>query len=684
MLKLKNISKVYKTKSLKFEALNNVSIDFREKEFVSILGESGSGKTTLLNIVGGLDFYTEGDLIIDNISTKDFKSKDWDRYRNNKVGFVFQEYNLINHLSILDNVELALKIGGMKRKIRKQKAKDMLIRVGLKDHITKKPGELSGGQRQRVAIARALINEPDVILADEPTGALDSQTSIEVMNILKEIGNEKLVIMVTHNEKLAQNYSNRIITLKDGKVINDTNPYSIEEKSLEKKEKFKKTSMSYFTAILHSIKNLFTKKFRTFLTALAGSIGIIGIALTLSLKNGLNAFIDDTEKNSFMTMPIQVGEFAIDLSNAENKRQDKLDGVVGGYDPIFGALTNNLNKAKPIIEEKVSSYASEITYQYGYAKKFINPEGVLDNKVFSIGMSTVKDTNFSSHFNTLAHKKSNNPYQAYLYVNENNRVPNDALIFLGFEKGKNIEYNDILGKTFKAYSPYDEANIIEIEITSIEKSKGRMSLHNPGICYNNIVNDFLLSKDPNPKLEQIDIYTNSLENKDKIKEILDLHNKTAEESDKIHYMDLVDMATAIGKKLTDALSIVLIIFSSISLVVSSIMISIIVYTSVLERIKEIGILRSIGARKKDIVRIFISESVLLGFFAGLFGILLSTLIIPIINVFVDPLIDFTNTARFNIVDGLILLLVSMVLTFISGFIPSLIASRKHPVDCIRN
>lgn len=769
MLKISNLSKDYYVDNKPIRVLEKINVEFRENEFVSILGPSGSGKTTLLNIIGGLDRYTEGDLIIDNISTKKYKNDDWDAYRNHRVGFVFQSYNLISHLDILSNVELALTLTGIDRKTRVEKAKEALTKVGLEDHLYKKPNQLSGGQMQRVAIARALVNDPTIILADEPTGALDSKTSLEVMELLKEISKDKLIIMVTHNEELALKYSNRIVSLLDGKIVDDSNPIKKDNNKNELLNKKDRTAMSFFTALSLSFKNLLTKKVRTLITALAGSIGIIGVALVMSLQFGFNKYLTDMERGTFAGMPIQVNRsyFDIDIimngSGNWDKPKDPVQGGVGGYDPEInmGISTNTLTEEyKTYLDNSNISEYGSIVYNYGYKGKYFyydqknnelnfNPQstspipGLEGRQYVTQSPYTIEFLN--EFFMPIAGQMyNNNANEAVLIVNEEHQVPNKILKFLGFDITENqvVKFEDIINKEFKIYtnnvyyneqtnglfkakseteliSSYNDTNNINVKIVGIIKSSNEFMQASEAIIYSeNVANTYMeVNNKSNIVLKQkqnknksvltgrtitdeqyldliyelggnstptsILIYPNGFDEKEYITEILDNYNKDLPKEEKINYSDNIAIAVSMMKTVMNSISVVLIAFSAISLVVSSVMIGIITYTSVLERTKEIGVLRSIGARKKDISRVFNAEAILIGGLSGLLGVLIAYILVPILNRILFKYIGINNLAQLFILHALGLILLSILLTFIAGLIPSKIASNKDPVVALR-
>ena len=852
MLRLKKIHKVYQTDSFKQVALDEISLDFRKNEFASILGPSGSGKTTLLNMIGGLDQYTSGDLIINGISTKKYRDRDWDTYRNHKVGFVFQSYNLIPHQSVLANVELALTLSGVSKKERRKRAIAALKKVGLEDHIHKKPNQLSGGQMQRVAIARALVNNPDILLLDEPTGALDTNTSIQIMELIKEVANDKLVIMVTHNPDLAHQYSTRIIELKDGKVIHDSNPYD-EEKEKKKSsetEKNKKTSMNLKTALFLSLDNLMTKKGRTLLTAFAGSIGIIGIALILSLSNGVSNYISKVQEETLTSYPLTIQESSLDLMSAisehteelKNKKNRNLNKIYSNntmtdmLSLISSKVTsNNLKEFKTYLESdksNIKDYTTAIDYSYNLDLQLfkqdtsdglvqVNPNTVLQSMGFeqsgTSSTSFVLGDVFSKLFEN--DKINENMYQVVsgrmpteynevvLLVDKDNQISDYVLYALGLKdqdelkqlyqkisNGEEIkteevtyDYDDLIGLTYKvllntdyyekvngiwidrrddeAYLKEKLENSDEIKIVGIVKpneewsgavsttggvlytdalekhviekinaseivkeqkenpdtnvltgldfSNGEFSMENltpaqqqylyslsaeeladvvsryreqANATYDHVMRDLGAVDLESPST--INIYAKDFESKDEIKQIIEDYNKQQEtdgkEENVIRYNDLVGMLMSSVTDIVDMISYVLIGFVSISLIVSSIMIGIITYISVLERTKEIGILRAIGASKKDISRVFNAETLIVGFTAGVIGIGVTILLNIPINMIISHLAGVENLSSLPIVGGIILIMISMLLTIIAGLIPAKIASKKDPVESLRS
>lgn len=880
MLKLNNIIKDYVTGDTKVRALKGIDIEFRENEFVSILGPSGCGKTTMLNIIGGLDQYTSGDLIINGKSTKKFKDRDWDAYRNHSVGFVFQSYNLISHQSVLSNVELAMTLSGVSKSERRKRAVEALEKVGLGDQLNKKPNQMSGGQMQRVAIARALVNNPDIILADEPTGALDSTTSVQIMEILKEIAKDKLIIMVTHNPELAETYSTRIVKFLDGKLIDDSNPYTSKEEKEDKSEKIKKPSMSFLTAISLSLNNLLTKKGRTFLTAFAGSIGIIGIALILALSNGVQTYITKTETEALSNYPLQItkessdfGEIFKAMSETASKRYDTKEekGFVKSNNMmskminsmLSGTKTNNIKDFKKYLESDecdIDKYTSDIQYLYSTPMNIykedtsdglyqVNPSQIFNN----LGMGMASSQNpmqdmYMSQYNVWAQLSDNEDYvkkqydlldgkmpqnydEAVIIVDKNSNISDYCLYALGIENMDDIadtlkaamtksdfevedveptkyEYKDLLGLKFKLLvnTDYFQKNddgtwtdksdddmyvisklndAVEIKIVGILKAKeeGNDVVSGGGVGYRsdlmqhlvNAVNDSEIVKQQkeNPEfdvftgikfsnkldekdeiamtqedfqayvaslsqeeqaqinayMEQmkqqgmsdediiknissmgqqrtdatyevnmsalgvsdldepsaINIYPKDFEAKDDVTDIIDKYNDSKDnDDDKISYTDYIGLMLASVTTIINAITYVLVGFVSISLVVSSIMIGIITYISVLERTKEIGILRAIGASKKDVSRVFNAETFIIGFVAGALGIGVTLLLCIPANIIIKSLTGISGIATLPIYDGIILVCISMFLTIVAGLAPAKMAAKKDPVVALRS
>ncbi len=877
MLKLKNIKKNYKTDFGDVEALKGITLNFRKSEFVSILGPSGCGKTTLLNIIGGLDRYTSGDLLINGKSTEDFNDRDWDNYRNHSVGFVFQSYNLIPHLTVFENVELALTLSGVKKEKRNKMVKDALEKVGLADKLKVKPNQLSGGQMQRVAIARALVNNPEILLADEPTGALDTKTSIQVLDLLKEIAKERLVIMVTHNPDLAKTYSTRIISLLDGNVISDSNPYEgAKESKQEKVEKKKKTSMSFLTALSLSLKNLLTKKGRTFLVAFAGSIGIIGIATILAISSGFKKYIKNVEEDTLSTYPLTIYEKETNMSSSlemimgkNNNKENRNDGKIYSNNifselmssVISGTHTNNLEAFDAYLrenEELLGKYVSSIERHYGitvdvYANDLnnifkVNPSSVFDDAFKKAGMSGMT-SGFTSSMNIWSQMLSNKDLvksqydlligswpkeynEILLVVDKNNEIPDYALFALGLKPQEELDeilkavkegrkpnikessymFSDLLNLTFKLVLKADlyEQNksgsgyelmendqeymkkllsqCVDLKVTGIIRpNEDAVAQSIRGVvCYDSSLIEYIINETnskeivkkqlANPKVDvftnlpfmsedltmeslnqliesipdetqkaqikksieeakangysdemiisfirsnlnkilsysgitigtyegnltklgvgsfdkpkAINIYPLNFSSKDEIVRIIEEYNKKVTSDGRtdlvIEYTDYIGILMSSISDVIDAVSYVLFAFVAISLVVSSIMIGIITYISVLERIKEIGVLRSVGASKLDISRVFNAETIIIGFSSGVLGILITLLLLIPINIIIGNLANIHNVAKLPVEGAFILIAISVVLSVIAGLIPAITAARKNPVEALRS
>ena len=894
MLELNDIKKDYVSGSTTVSALKGINLRFRDCEFVSILGQSGCGKTTMLNIIGGLDKYTSGDLKINGVSTKNYKDRDWDFYRNNSIGFVFQSYNLIPHQTVLSNVELALTLSGVSKAERKKRAIEALEKVGLGEQIHKKPNQMSGGQMQRVAIARALVNNPDILLADEPTGALDTETSIQIMELLKEISKDRLIIMVTHNPELAKDYSTRIVRLLDGVITDDSDPYSLEdmeadirakeavkvktsEKKIKKSGKKQKTSMSFFTALSLSFNNLMTKKTRTILTAFAGSIGIIGIAMILSISNGIQLYIDRVQRDTLSSYPITLQAEAIDISSMvssmtgnsdseehEDKSKIYSNDIMGDMinTMVKEVKSNNLSEFKKYIENgssDIKSYVSDIQYSYDvplniYMKdtsngvEQLNPSTMFDSiygegatstsYAMSSGMGMGMFSNSSvwnqllgnqqvldEQYDVLAGHWPENYNEVVLVVDKNNEVDDYTLYSLGlkdpeevrtlfkkmmvgesYETKKDISYtfDEILDTEFKLVMPTDMYKYNDVTGTWDDYSKDDKYMTNvvnngtdikvcgiirpnddavstslsSGIGYTAKLTEYIIEEVKNSEIakaqladtsvdvftgvpfdndrnteitmddvnaymatlspeesaqmqamtsgmsddqilqlfsaslkarttdatldsnksklgitdldtpSQIDIYATDFDSKEKVQNIIKDYNKLQQDDGKeenvINYTDYVGIMMSSVSTIINAISYVLIAFVAISLIVSSIMIGIITYISVLERTKEIGVLRSIGASKKDVSRIFNAETLIEGFVSGALGIVVTLLLCIPANALIKHLTDISNVAQLPVAGGVILIIISMFLTFIAGLIPAKLAAKKDPVVALRS
>lgn len=789
-LELKNIKKTYSNGEI-IHALNGVSLNFRKSEFVSILGPSGCGKTTLLNIIGGLDHYDEGDLIINGISTKNYTSNEWDTYRNHSIGFVFQSYNLISHQTILQNVEIAMTLSGVKAKERNKRAKEALISVGLKSQMKKKPNQLSGGQMQRVAIARALVNNPDIILADEPTGALDSQTSLQVMEILKEIAKTKLVIMVTHNNELAEEYSSRIIKLLDGSVQSDNNSPTLSEElydeqhqlSEDKPNEVKNTSMSLSTATSLSFKNLLTKKGRTIITAIAGSIGIISVSLVLALSSGLTSYMDTMQEDLLSGFPISItteeqsiekggDDFFNTTTDDQIKypntdvfyRYDKKAGskdhvnilsdeYLEYIDEIETALPDAVNATSYTsgVEMNVLAKGGKTVVQYDTVVAPMNEMDTMAQNGDSTYWQEIPDNEeFILSLYDLIGEESRMPKnknEIVLVVDEYNNVDKELLEKLGIpDNNEEFKATDFIGKQFLKVIPnnnfytknengvyssalpsqyqelYDSEGAEELTITGILRIKedAGTSYLSTGIAYKKELTEFIINDASNSSIanEQrtsdvdvlsgapfvndqikehrlitlgvetrptgINIYPSDFKSKDNIKEYLNDYNNDKAEVDQVIYTDVAEMFTGMIGTMLDAVTYVLIGFAAISLLVSTIMIGIITYVSVIERTKEIGILRSVGARKKDISRVFNAETLIIGCVAGVLGVGMAYLLIIPINSIVLSIAGISGIANLSFLYAILLVGGSMLLTLIAGLIPSRMAAKKDPVIALRS
>lgn len=762
MLELKKINKSYKTGNFIQHALKDVSIEFRKNEFVAILGASGSGKTTLLNIIGGLDRYDSGDLIINNKSTKKFKAIDWDRYRNNCIGFIFQNYNLIPHITILDNVEMGMTLSGVNAKTRKKKAKEALKKVGLLEHAHKKPNQLSGGQMQRVAIARALVNDPDIILADEPTGALDTKTSVQIMDLIQEIAKDKLVIMVTHNPDLAHEYATRIIEFKDGKQLSDSNPVMKEEKD-DSTLKIRKTAMSFLTALKLSFNNIKTKKGRTLITAFASSIGIIGIGLILSLSNGFKIEVDNFEKSTLSQAPVVISTQAMSMSketmkqmssNNNLKKYPKEEKIYIQEDVINTMIHNNIlsDEYLEYIKKLDITLLSGVSYQTPTGFNIINHSSDGYNLVADSNYWTLLPTNpnqgesgiIEDNYDILAGKIDETQPGLILQVDSKNQIYKSTLKALGLS-GEEVAFDDILKQELKVimnddyYIQYGEAFIPNQDLEKLYNSKNSITLkvqaiirgkedkelitNGSGFGYTTALTELVISKNKDSKIVKaqtnkdyniltnqpfdnspnstntkeimlgylgaettpnvIYLYPKDFNSKQDITDYLDKYNENKEEKDVVEYTDMAAMISGLSGNIMDAITVVLVAFSSISLIVSSIMIAIITYISVLERIKEIGILRALGARKKDIKRVFNAETFIIGLTSGILGILIAYLLTIPTNQIIENLSGLANVAKLNIIHAIILIIINVALTMIGGAIPSRIASKKDPVEALR-
>jgi len=772
MLQLKGIKKSYTTGDFMQIALGGVNLGFRKQEFVAILGPSGSGKTTSLNIIGGLDSYDDGDLVINGKSTKDFKSKDWDAYRNNSVGFVFQSYNLISHLSIVDNVEMGMTLSGVSADKKRKQAFDTLERVGLKDHVHKKPNQLSGGQMQRVAIARALANDPDIILADEPTGALDTKTSEQIMELIKEIAEDKLVIMVTHNPELAEQYADRVVRFQDGNIIDDTNPY--EGMKSDNSYELKHTSMNFWTALKLSGKNIATKKWRTALTAFASSIGIIGIAVIMSLSNGFQQQIDQFQEDAMAEFPISIMRESINLDINMREMMAELDemrfpdeDIIHLHNPDVDGITH-MNIFSDEFLEHIDNIDPEIVSSISYVRFVgmnllrdidgeITSTGIESGMVgvmglMSGGLSSFPETlgeytvpYLEDNYDLLAGAYPSEFTDLVLVVDEFNRINLSVLETLGFDITdlEYVNFNDMIGLELRLitnddfYTQTEFGNFlptqdleeafhaqdsITLTITGVVRQNPDVAigLLNTGIIYSDALSRFIIDREIDSEIVNAQmesdhnvitmesmteeernqfiaflggsaepfamlIYPRSFEAKDALIEYLDAFNEDMEdEAYHIVYVDQSEIITNLTGNIMDAITYVLIAFAAISLVVSLIMISIITYISVMERTKEIGILRALGARKTDITRVFNAETFIIGLTSGILAITTAYILVFPINNLIYTHTNLENVAQLNPIHATFLIILSLTLTLLGGFIPARMAAKKDPVAALRS
>ena len=765
MLELKNIKKTYRVGDVETRALDDISVSFREQEFVAILGTSGSGKTTCLNIIGGLDRYDSGDLIINGKSTKNFKDREWDAYRNNSIGFIFQSYNLISHLSIVANVEMGMTLSGVSAAEKHRRAQEALEKVGLKDHLHKKPNQLSGGQMQRVAIARALANDPDILLCDEPTGALDTVTSVQIMDLIKEIAGDKLVIMVTHNPELAEKYADRIVKFQDGKIVSDSNPYSFEKEN--KEFSLKKTSMSFLTALKLSANNIRTKLGRTFLTSFASSIGIIGIAVILSLSVGFQMQIDKFEADTLQQMPIIISQQSMNLDTdtmikmgEEQKKYEDYPDEKKIY--LFDSMQDTMTHTNKFTDEYLeyvnnmdSSLCKGVTYSRLVNMNMIRKDGEnyipvtsanMNWSSYPVSLNENKHSLMNEHYDVLTGTMPETPNDLMLVVDTKNRINKAVMKELGFDADnlEEIDFNEIIGKELKVvmnddyyvkteygtYSyntdlaaMYNAENTLTLRILCIvrpkEDSPTSMMSEGGGVAYNDELAQLVIDNSKNSEIvkaqEQSDVnvlsmeamdeetkkqtiaylggneipyaiqlYPYDFESKDKMLEYLDKYNESLEADDQIIYTDMASMISGMSDGIMDGITIVLIAFAGTNLIVSLIMIAIITYTSVLERTKEIGILKALGARKKDITRVFDAETFILGVTSGMLGIIIAKLLTFPINAIIYSLTDLKNVAHLKISHALILVAISTILTMLGGHIPARMAAKRDAVEALRS
>ncbi|WP_289762262.1 ABC transporter ATP-binding protein/permease [Lactobacillus intestinalis] len=777
MLQLEHLYKSYHVGDNVTHALDDVSISFRDQEFVAILGPSGSGKTTLLNVIGGLDRYDKGDMIINGKSTKNFTETDWDAYRNNTVGFIFQNYNLISHLSIVANVELGMTLSGVPAKKRHEKAIRALTEVGLKDHIDKKPNQLSGGQMQRVAIARAIANDPDILLCDEPTGALDTETSVQIMELIKKLSKDRLVIMVTHNPELAEQYATRIVRFQDGKILSDSDPYT--PHNVKDTFKLKHTKMSYWNAIKLSFTNIMTKKARTTLTAFASSIGIISIAVVLALSNGFQKQINTTMSKALAKYPVSITQTATDMMSVETRKESDKNVKNRGYvtaqkDQNQQATHTNKITQKYIdyIKKINPNYANNISYQRAtnlnllsqvngkiQRVQFSNVDQSASQSISAMRSQAMSSMGIGSSVfpTTLDKSKGNFLKQNYqllsgawptkdtdlvLVTDNKNTVNINSLKNLGFdvEDGNKIKFDKLIGKQFSVVSNnnyyqelptgmfvprktsqnmYNSGTKLRLSAVIRPKNEDSMALLSTGIAYSDKLTQNVIDQNENSVIvkaqkasdrnvltgqsmnnsqkEQmlqtlgatsvptgIMIYPNNFDSKDKVLDYLDKWNKGKSKKDQIIYTDMSSAVTTMTGGLLNGITTVLVAFAAISLITSMIMIGILTYTSVLERTKEIGVLKALGARKRDITRVFDAETFILGVFAGVLGVGIAYLLTFPINSVIYRITDLANVAQLNPVHALILIIISTVLTLLGGHLPARMAAKKDAAIALRS
>lgn len=781
MLELQHIKKTYHVGTVETKALDDVSVAFREKEFVAILGPSGSGKTTCLNIIGGLDRYDSGDLIIKGKKTKDFKDSDWDAYRNNSVGFVFQSYNLITHLSVVANVELGMTLSGVSKAEKHKRALDVLEQVGLKDHLHKRPNQLSGGQMQRVAIARALANDPEILLCDEPTGALDTVTSVQIMDLIKKLSGERLVIMVTHNPQLAEEYADRIIRFQDGKIVSDSHPH--QERPKPDSFKLRKTSMNFLTALNLSFNNIKTKKGRTFLTSFASSIGIIGIAVILSLSSGFRTTIDDFQRDAMAQFPVLItqntAEMDLEQMRKEMGQRQNLDddGYADSQEVYLKDPSSTIKQHTNVFSEEYLNYLSQIdpsvcssvgltrivnmnllreTEEGAVPVTFSSSSGgsesggnAMMSGMESMGISSFprqlqeEDSYLEQNYELLTGEYPDSPEDMVLVVGKDNTLDQTILKNLGFpiDGRESVKFADIVGAEFRIVSNddyyvkteygflpgedyqamYDSDRGITVRISGIVRISrdAGVGVLSAGVAYSDELTQKVIELQENSEIvkaqrdsdrnvmtqEELDadgkkqflaylggdstpymimMYPNSFESKDEVIAYLDAWNMGKDDGDMVVYTDMVETISNMTGSIMDGITVVLIAFAAISLVVSMIMICIIIYTSVLERTKEIGILRALGARKRDITHVFDAETFLLGLFSGVLGVVIAWLFTFPINVIIENMTGLAGVAHLQLLHAVLLVAVSTVLTMLGGHIPARIASKKDAVEALRS
>ncbi|MFD1318509.1 ABC transporter ATP-binding protein/permease [Loigolactobacillus zhaoyuanensis] len=776
MLKLNHINKFYHVGDNVTKAQDDVSVDFRQQEFVAILGPSGSGKTTMLNIIGGLDRYDSGDLLIKGKSTKNFKDSDWDAYRNNSVGFIFQSYNLISHLSIMENVEMGMTLSGVPAAKKRQMATDALVRVGLKDQIHKQPNQLSGGQMQRVAIARAIANDPEILLADEPTGALDSETSEEIMQLIRDLSKDRLVIMVTHNPDLAHQYADRIINFADGKIQDDSNPFEAEQKQSD--FALNNTKMSYWTAMKLSYTNIRTKKGRTFLTVFASSIGIIGIAVVLALSNGFQKQVDQTQSDALSTMPVTISQVSTDpsaLANSGNNTKTTKSNMVTAEksDQDKAQHTNKITRQYLDYLNKIPKKdAKNIAISYGTGMNLVrqvngqyksvsfantDPDKAasgasammsgsasgINGSVYPVDRNG-KQSFLKTYYKVVAGSYPTKATDVVLVLNKDNSLNINALKNLGFnvKDGQKYNYKDLVGTTVKLvanddyYTKLPTGNFVpETDYSTMAtkaatktltvkgiirvKSSDSAGILASGVAYSADLTKVVLDANKDSAIvaaqkssansvitgqsmdqavrestlatlggtsepTNIQIYPTKFKQKDRVLDYLDKYNKGKSKANKVVYTDLASTISTMTGGIMDAITYVLVAFAGISLVTSMIMIAIITYTSVLERTKEIGVLKALGARKKDITRVFDAETFILGFGAGVFGIVVAWVLTFPINAVLANVTGLSGVAVLNPMQAIVLVIISTVLTMLGGHVPARMAAKKDAAVALRS
>lgn len=767
MLQLKNIYKSYITGGNKQIALDGINLKFRESEFVTILGPSGSGKTTCLNIIGGLEHYDKGDLIINGKSTKDFNDSDWDSYRNNTIGFIFKDYNLIPHLSILENVQVAISLTDLSKEEKKKKALDALERVGIKDYMRKTSEFLSRDEMQRVAIARALVNDPKIILADEPTGNLESNSSLEIMNLMKELFKDKLVIVVTQNEQIAKNYATRVILFRDGEIVSDSNP--LKEDLHKKNISLKKTNMGLCMATKLAIRDISNKKMRTFFYMLISSVGIIGIAIVVSLMAGFEQKIDNYEKDTLADFPIVIDESDnnFDIYSQIGKIKN-----IQEYNEKFELYTNeevvypydweaNSKSHKNRITEEYVRYIKNMDSNLFSAISYDNQINMNILKKDEKGRVSILDTSaidFSSYpegnekekyleqnYDLLYGYYPTDKEDIVLIVDQYNRIDSNVLKALGvdYSKENNVKFDELIGKEYKMVlndefyqkngkyfstdssdrnleKLYNSKNSLTLSITGILRAKkdNNLSHLSQGIAYSNELSNYYIDNCKKSKIVEeqkklnyniitgqrfegnkeqvlqslgassvplsITIYPKNFEAKSDILEYLNKYNQGKDESETILYEDTSTIINQLSSNIMKCINMVLISFASLVVITSLITMFVITYISVLERKNEICILRVLGTRKRDIIRMFNVENTMIGLLSGVLGVFIAYIFIIPLNYMLKVTTEISNIAILNPKYAVLLIAISIVIALVGGFIPARIASRKDPVEFLKS